>query len=229
MELSTKSTSSTLRITAPTKSLNHVDGIDEADARDTDAGRKGRAEARGKPRIENDEEAAVVVAADQPAEGLPQPQPHHHVLHRRRRRRLRGGPVRGWWACPTAPGRARSAAANRPAHRRRRAPHRCRAGRHRARRGTCRPACPYPSDRHAGHRAAGPRGPSGTIRPLVHGPQPRMAVNRPSAAAAGGEEQLAIGGGELVHVLAVDVVDDDDAADCRVIEGRVDELARFTG
>ena len=64
--------------------------------------------------------------------------------------------------------------------------------------------------------------------PLMHGAQPRDRGEQAKPAAARGQEQFAIGGRQLVHVLAVDVVDDDDAAHRRIVEGRV-IAARFTG
>ena len=55
-----------------------------------------------------------------------------------------------------------------------------------------------------------------------------MAVNSPSAPPRGGDEELAVGGRDLVHVLAVDVVDDQDAARCADSQRGCHELMRRT-
>jgi hypothetical protein len=54
----------------------------------------------------------------------------------------------------------------------------------------------------------------------VHLAQPHDRREQAEAAAAGRQEQAAIGGRDLVHVVPPQVVDDQDARLPRVVEGR---------
>ena len=58
-------------------------------------------------------------------------------------------------------------------------------------------------------------------QPLIDGTQARDGSEQAEAPAARGGEEFAIGGRELVHILAIDIVHYEDAARIAVVEGRV--------
>ena len=131
-----------------------LDRLDQSQLVRCDARREGGAEARGKPRIEHHEHAAVAFAPDQPAEGLPQPQPRPPCRYRPRRRMLLPARRSRMVGVPhgtrsSTMSRRESPGTSTPS-RTASVPSRqaSRSARNMSR------ACRYPSDRHAGRRAS---------------------------------------------------------------------------
>ena len=162
----------------------------------------------GKAPVEHDEDAAIVGAADQPAIGLPQPQPGDPVAILRRRRR----PACGRGAvCPGAarePGRRRAVAASARECRRRRARRRCRGGRillgaENVDEGRRRHRVDVLGEQREAARLES-RGDA-----LVHGAQPGDRGEQAERAAAGRDKQRRISRRDLPDVVARNVGDDE--------------------